>query len=348
MRPGAWPDTVHVVGLSWRKRRLLARFLPGSRLVHTCDPERLPDGATVVVWASGPFGAARCRAPWVGRVRRVQAEDGFLRSVGLGADLVRPQSWVFDARGIHYEPGMPSDLEHLLAHETFTDVELARAARLRERVVRQGIGKYNLGGAAWRRPAMAAGRRVVLVPGQVETDAAFLAQPGPVRSNLELLQAVRQLEPRAWIVYKPHPDVVAGLRQAGATEHAVRTWCDEIVTGADILQLLQSVDAVHVLSTLTGFEALLRGREVVCHGLPFYAGWGLTRDLQPAPRRGRRLVLDELVAGALLRYPHYVSARTGLPCEVEQVVQELAVGAADARGGLPAWRRWIRPLLRRK
>ncbi|SUV87835.1 capsular polysaccharide export protein [Bordetella pertussis] len=47
---------------------------------------------------------------------------------------------------------------------------------------------------------------------------------------------------------------------------------------------------------------------MVTYGKPFYAGWGLTEDRAadwPRDRRTRRLSLDELVAGTLLRYPLY-------------------------------------------
>jgi capsular polysaccharide export protein len=341
------PDTLHALGFSWRKRSILRRFVHPRQVRFLARPEALPEGAVVAVWASGPFGRARCSDPWTQRVQRVQVEDGFLRSVGLGADLVRPLSWVFDRRGIHFDPAHASDLEHLLQQAVFEPGLLARAARLRERLVRERLGKYNLGGAPWVPPAAARGRRVVLVPGQVETDAAFRAQPAGPRSNLELLQAVRAAEPDAWVLYKPHPDVVAGLRQAGRGEGEASKWCNEVLAGADTAQLLETVDAVHVLSTLTGFEALLRGRTVVCHGLPFYAGWGLTTDRQACARRSRQLSLDELVAGALVCYPRYVSARTGRPCEVEQVVDELIEGARLRPARETAWRRWMRPWIRR-
>ena len=59
------------------------------------------------------------------------------------------------------------------------------------------------------------------------------------------------------------------------------------------------------MTSLSGFDALLRGKRVVVYGRPFYAGWGLTDDHLPIPRRQRQLSLDELVAGALLRYPLY-------------------------------------------
>jgi len=66
------------------------------------------------------------------------------------------------------------------------------------------------------------------------------------------------------------------------------------------------------MTSLTGFDALLREIPVFTYGVPFYAGWGLTVDCdltqmdQPvAQRRSRRLTLDELVAGVLLRYALY-------------------------------------------
>jgi capsular polysaccharide export protein len=101
------------------------------------------------------------------------------------------------------------------------------------------------------------------------------------------------------------------------------------------------VDAVHVLTSLAGFEALLRGRAVTCHGTPFYAGWGLTRDLAPVPaRRGRALTLDALVAGVLILYPRYLDPVSGLPCPPEVLVERMARAQAINR------LRWIGPLRR--
>ena len=102
-----------------------------------------------------------------------------------------------------------------------------------------------------------------------------------------------------------------------------RQWCDEIVTDVPIHALFDEVDALEVLTSLAGFEALLRGKPVVCHGSPFYAGWGLTEDLVAHPRRNRRLSLDELVAGALIVYPTYVSRTTGAFTTPERALYEL-------------------------
>jgi capsular polysaccharide export protein len=274
---------------------------------------------------------------------RLHLEDGFLRSVGLGADLVRPVSWVVDRRGIYFDATRPSDLEVMLQGGDFAATLLERAARLRERIVGVSLTKYNLAGRSWKRPFTA--RQVVLVPGQVESDASLRWGSPVLRSNLALLQAVRRSCPRAWIVYKPHPDVAAGLRARGSQEDEAARWCDEIAADVAIDQLLGQVDEVHTMTSLTGFEALLRGVSVTCWGQPFYAGWGLTRDRHPPLRRSRRLLLDELVAGALLLYPRYARRACGQPCTAEEAVDEL-LDWRRAQGGRPSLlQRVLRPVL---
>ncbi|MEG0186629.1 MAG: hypothetical protein RR704_24585 [Stenotrophomonas sp.] len=278
-------------------------------------------------------------------VRVLRLEDGFLRSVGLGVDLIRPMSWVIDGRGIYYDATRPSDLEHLLSTMQFDAVALQRAAQLRERVVAQGLTKYNTGGQHWQRPAGAT--RVVLVPGQVESDASLAYGAPGIRSNMALLQAARAAHPDAYLVYKPHPDVLAGLRARGAGEQEALRWCDEVVEHAPMGDLLMAVDEVHVLTSLAGFEALLRGKPVTCHGQPFYSGWGLTQDAVPNPRRSRCLSLDELVAGALIEYPVYLSRTGGSLIAPEQALDELVAWRARAGSKLPWWRKLFRVVLRR-
>ena len=250
----------------------------------------------------------------------IRVEDGFLRSVGLGAELVRPISWVMDRSGMYYDATRASDLEQLLQSGQFTPQQLAQAAALRGRITASGITKYSVGDGSWQRPRHA---RVILVPGQVESDASLRFGAPALRTNLGLLRAVREANPDAYLLYKPHPDVSAGLRARGQGEQRVRDWCDEVITDIAMGALLERVDEVHVLTSLAGFEALLRGKSVVCYGLPFYAGWGLTRDVVPLARRTRRLKLDELVAAALLIYPRYVSRSSGGCISAEQALDEL-------------------------
>ena len=336
-----WPNAsvLHALDFSAWKRPALRQCFPGSQVVFVTNAAEVPEGGVLAVWGMKPVLGDL--AP---DVRILRLEDGFLRSVGLGADLIRPMSWVVDARGMYYDATRPSDLEQLLADSAFAPALIQRAARLRERIVAEGLTKYNTGVSGWQRPAGV--EKVILVPGQVESDASLAYGAPGIRTNIGLLQAVRRAQPEAYLVYKPHPDVMAGLRAKGAGEDEASRWCDELVTNAAMGDLLPTVDEVHVLTSLAGFEALLRGKAVTCYGQPFYAGWGLTRDVVPIPRRGRHLSLDELVTGALIAYPLYLSRMTDALIRPEQALDELLAWRIKAGGTAPWWRQCFRMVLR--
>lgn len=344
-----FPPQLAAVGFSRWKKPIARAFLAGSQLRFQRPTRPVPADMPLLLWGRRPVpsSAVPAGAP-VPRVIRL--EDGFLRSVGLGAELVRPLSWVVDDLGLYYDATAPSRLERLLAETPFDDALCARAARLRERILALGLTKYNVGLAPWARPTTA--RPVVLVVGQVESDASIRWGASALRGNVALLKAVRAARPDAHLVYKPHPDVVARLREQGQGEGAAARWCDEVVTEAPMDQVLRAVDEVHVLTSLAGFEALLRGKPVVCWGTPFYAGWGLTEDRAPTPRRSRVLSLDALVAGVLLLYPTYVSRTTGHFTTAERALEELQAWREESPGGSTgvtpvrrAWRWTLRHLV---
>ena len=320
------------------KKPIVRHFFAGSNVVFVCNVSNLPTDATLAVWGCKPISGNLPAG-----IRLIHLEDGFLRSIGLGADLIRPVSWVIDTRGIYYDATRPSDLEVLLQTNEFTTDLLTRAIKFRERVVSTGLTKYNVGNTDWQRPATAG--HVILVPGQVENDASLRFGAPGIRSNLALLKVVRKANPDAYVIYKPHPDVMAGLKARGEAEAEAVEWCDEIIEDVPMGELLSSVDAVHVLTSLAGFEALLRGKAVTCYGQPFYAGWGLTEDILPVSRRTRLLTLDQLVAGALILYPSYVSSITGESSTPEQALDDLLAWRKRSPPGVPTWRKSLRRLL---
>ncbi|WP_373976108.1 hypothetical protein NT239_04845 [Chitinibacter sp. SCUT-21] len=299
------------------------------------DESAVPSAATLVVWGMRDVSACQPRLASLIRV-----EDGFLRSVGLGADLIRPLSWVLDRQGIYYNSQQTSDLEQLLNEFEFDADLLQRADRLQAQILATGLTKYNVGIAKWTRPSTAS--CVILVPGQVESDASLAFGATGLRRNIDLLRAVRLANPHAWLIYKPHPDVVAGLRAQGADEETAAQYCDEILVDVAMGALLPLVDEVHVLTSLTGFEALLRGKRVVCYGAPFYAGWGLTQDQLTISRRTRVLSSRELFACSLLVYPSYFDRASRQMISAEQALAELQHW--QKRGD--AWPHWIRKLFR--
>lgn len=323
-----FPEELYAHGFSSFKKQLIRRFFQGSQIHFVRRLDQIPDRSTLLIWGNTPveLGVTSTRQT----IKLLRLEDGFLRSVGLGADYqIRPLSWIADSRGMYYDPSQESDLEHLLQTSEFTPALLDRAKALRKRIVEHGLTKYNVGNSKNIKPISPSSpdisnkRNLILVPGQVETDASILTGAPNIRHNIALLRAVRTANPGAYVIYKPHPDVVAGLRDKGMGENEAELWCDEIVLDGDMDNLLNQADEVHVLTSLTGFEALLRGKRVTCYGQPFYAGWGLTLDQAPMTRRTRKLTLDELVAGALILYPLYLSPSNNRLISAERAVEEL-------------------------
>ncbi len=344
-------------GFWWWKRPHARRFLesPEGELRFcwsAADAKRkgFAAGHRALVWGQKDSAALRAACDATGTVLE-RMEDGFIRSVGLGSDLTAPWSLVVDRRGIYYDPSKPSELEQILAEHEFSAAELERARALRQVMTASGLSKYNSDArrgitlprnsaknGATKGPDVDQGApRVLLVPGQVESDASVQLGSPVVKTNLQLLERTRADNPSAVLLFKPHPDVLAGNRPGHvATEEALKH-CDQIVVDVALADCLEVVHEVHTLTSLVGFEALLRGLEVVVHGQPFYAGWGLTVDRHPLARRKRRLTLDELVAGALLLYPRYSDPRTGYLCTAEDAVARLLEERrAHKSGGLQA------------
>lgn len=305
-----------LIAMSRWKCRGLAPFLQGP------DGPPGPDGAGVpVIWGTG-------EAP----DEALRVEDGFLRSVGLGLRHVHPLSLVIAPGRPHFDGRGPNSFDACVAEADFTPALLARAAALRARIVALRLSKYNLPSAETLPDT--GGRQAVLVPGQVVTDASIRFGAGAIRDDAALLKAVRARFPTAFLLYKPHPDTLSGLRRGRLAPRAALEMADAVVERADIATCLDWADRVATITSLTGFEALLRGKNVTVFGRPFYAGWGLTEDADPPPR-ARTLSLDALTAAALLLHASYVDPVTGLPAPAEIVIERLAAQRAEMGGLAP-------------
>ncbi|MEM9061163.1 MAG: capsular polysaccharide biosynthesis protein [Pseudomonadota bacterium] len=317
-----------IAGARLWKRRNIARFLPEHgnppRFAETeSDAARIArkQNRSLWIWAASAGAVPEETTGFV--------EDGFLRSIGLGAELTQAASLVFDRSGIYFDPSRPSDLETLIRQGVDGAADSDRAARLISTIIAARLSKYNTG-----TPGIARDRKrpVILVPGQVEDDASIRLGTSDIRTNLDLLRTARTQNPDAWLIYKPHPDVEAGLRSGSIPTDKAARFADEIAHRSSPADLLDQCDEVWTMTSLMGFEALLRGLPVTCLGAPFYAGWGLTRDLgQIPPRRQARPTLEQLVWATLIAYPRYIDPVSGLPCTPELVVERFSQGHGPAR-----------------
>jgi capsular polysaccharide export protein len=334
---------VKALGFSPNKLALLKRFTQGASWnskSQSPSQEINSKCATQFIWGAQQQSythTATETGPTSDVVVRV--EDGFIRSVGLGASLSTPYSWVFDRTGMYYDATRPSDLETYLQNHTFTKDEEGRAQELQNLLDELGISKYNLDLPTKTKSEVhlpahdvlgnqiklerGVGRPIALVIGQVETDASIRLGSIDIRTNLQLVKVVKDQFPNAFLIYKTHPDVQAGLRKGNQDHAQITTLCDALDTEHTLPELLVQVDAVHTISSLSGFEALLRNIPVYCYGLPFYAGWGLTTDRHACSRRTRKLTMPQLVYGALIHYPTYLHPKTGAYCTPEDLCRAL-------------------------
>ena len=265
------------------------------------------------------------------KVDLISVEDGFIRSVGLGGDLYPPLSLLFDKKGIHYDASRASDLEDQLQNSDVTYNEIMRAKKIVESIVKFKISKYNLRlTKKINLPKDSLNKEIIGVLGQVESDNSIIyGVPNNTiqKTNFALVEQVRKDYPNSYIIYKPHPDTESGLRAKGIDDDSIKFKADLIAYKTSLEDLFNKVDRVAVFTSLGGFEALIRGISVTTYGLPFYAGWGLTKDYLEdhiwAKRRTRKLTTEELIFIALIKYPFYASIKFNCLTEIEKIFEEI-------------------------
>lgn len=304
-------DTILFVG-GPRRYRLARRLLAGA-VGH------------LVIWSLKDQGSGYRPNDFAG-IETLRLEDGFVRSLGRGLDHTPPWSLCLDATGLYFDASRPSDLETMC--ETLADADHAAVAPAVERTIdrlRQlAISKYNLGLGRKLRPAPAHVNGSVLVLGQVEDDNSILRNTNAISTNRDLILRAIADRPGARIFFKQHPDCLGRPRRRGHVDLASLPEVEEIDPAVGIADAIAAADTVYTISSLGGFEALLRGKEVVTFGAPFYAGWGLTRDHVDFSRRRRRLTVQQLFYVAFIRYPVYFDPNDGRRLTLDDVIDRFS------------------------
>ncbi|WP_413378276.1 capsular polysaccharide biosynthesis protein [Alkalihalobacillus sp. 1P02AB] len=265
-----------------------------------------------------------------------RVEDGFIRSKNLGVMKAPPLSLCIDSKGIYFDATSPSDLEEILNHYDFqADTRLIERAQAGiETIKNLGISKYN--------HVLPKGieeifgekkRKRVLVIGQVEDDASIKKGCEISITNNELVRLAKKENPNADIIYKPHPDVLYGKRKLYSNPEEVKEIAYVMEEPIRLNDALETIDHVYTITSLAGFEALIRNIPVTTIGAPFYSGWGLTDDRQPVSRRKRKLTLEEVFAGAYLLYPKYVDVLSGETITMETAMKQISIEMMEERKG---------------
>lgn len=323
----------HCEGITPWKRRYIKQFLQSPDGGVSFSKSSESDSDCSVTWS---YRAFKEEASQPLKNKLVRLEDGFIRSTGLGSDFNAPASLVVDSRGLYFDPSTESDLEYLLNHRDCSIAEISRIVKLKKLILSAGLSKYNVGDHV--STSVKPDKHTVLVVGQVEDDQSILKGCDRVNTNSALLESVRSERPEAWIIYKPHPDVVSGNRKGSVPPSVLAKCTNSVELNVSIVDCIEQCDELHTMTSLAGFEALMRGKDVVTYGAPFYSGWGLTTDHQPVVRRTRRRTLDELMYLTLIEYPRYLDLVSGEFIKPEDLVKSIIKQKAmNSKTGRRKW-----------
>ena len=252
-------------------------------------------------------------------------EDGFIRSV-KGASSAEPAlSVIVDDTAAYYDAARPCRLERRLQDgPALSNMERRRSLAAIRQIVGARVTKYN--GAADE--PVAVGRpghpKILLVDQHRDSRSVACGLADEDSFERMLLDAVTTW-PDHDIVITTHPDTVGegvgyfrkSLPQIPAHErHRVFFVSRDLNPYA----LIELSDAVLVVTSGMGFEALMAGKPVHCYGAPYYSGWGLTVDRRPLPRRTRPRTVEEVFHFAWIEASRYVNPETNERVEIEDLV----------------------------
>ncbi|XQW85874.1 hypothetical protein ACOYR1_03790 [Thalassotalea piscium] len=323
---------------SW-KRDIFSRFFPEYKcafvLNHTkwerIEQELLlklegSEKLVFVTWGSGKL--PKDVQKWLKRQKLFEVEfrsveDGFLRSIGTGLLHTRPMSVCIDPLSIYFNAHEESHLEKILNEYDFqNDTNLLKRAENAIKLIKAGrlTKYYDVSPNDKVNTFSRTSNYSILIVGQVEGDASIAFGKSSVKLNTELVLTACKEYPNADIYFKPHPDYLAQNRKEKSNINALEKKCVILPSNVKLNEVIDKVDHVFTITSLVGFEALIRGKKVTTFGAPFYSNWGLTDDRVKIKRRNRNLSLSELVAGAYILYPKYFHPS----CDLESSFEEIA------------------------
>ena len=183
-------------------------------------------------------------------------EDGFVRSVQLGATKAPPMSLCLDSKTPYFDATRPSELEDLLGSYVLDEKENDAAKKNLQSFLDSKVSKYNHNPHC--SPIKIYGKKNkkrVLVIGQVEDDASIIYGCNEKINNNDLVRLAHAENPNAEIFYKPHPDVLAGYRDYFSKPEDVSHLCKIVSDNVSLPSCLSSIDHVCTITSLSGLEA---------------------------------------------------------------------------------------------
>ncbi|HHO0986493.1 TPA: capsular polysaccharide biosynthesis protein, partial [Campylobacter jejuni] len=290
------------------------------------------------------------------KAKFILLEDGFIRSLNLGVENSPSFSMVKDDIGIYYDATAPSKLENLLNTYEFKDEEIKQAKKVIELIKKYKISKYNNNLDIPDDYFQKDEKRVLIIT-QTANDASLEFGLAKDFKTVDMIKDAIKENPDSKIYIKIHPDVLSGKKQSDLDINSLPKECILITENFNPIALLEFFDKVYTKTSGMGFEALMQGCECVCYGMPFYAGWGLTKDKLECKRRMQKRSLEEVFYAAYILYSEYFNPYLNQKSNIFDTIQTLAkykdIEKANSNRlfmlGFTLWKRYfIRPFFKAK
>lgn len=234
-------------------------------------------------------------------------------------------SVISDMHAYNYDSYHSSDLERYISTCSLDSAALQRAKKNIAAIVENKISKYNHQPLEISEPGTPGRRKVLVVDQDVADTSVFLARGTKEAFDKMLADAISE-NPDADVLVKTHPiDIIGNKTTVGCYTGVSGKNVVPITYPANPFTLMEYVDKVYVSSSAFGFEALMAGKEVHTYGIPWYAGWGLTKDYYICPRRNKRKSLEELFHCFYIWYCKWYNPISKRQCELEEVIETVKV-----------------------
>ncbi|CAA6825435.1 MAG: Capsular polysaccharide export system protein KpsC [uncultured Sulfurovum sp.] len=260
-------------------------------------------------------------------------EDGFIRSMDLGIKGSPSFSLVEDKKGIYYDATGESDLENILNSYDFNADEalIQKAEDAMDLIKKYHISKYNNAANISDDFFKDKGKKRILIIAQTAGDASLEYGLGNKFTTKQMIDEAMNENLNASVYLKIHPDVLVGKKESDIKREEIPKECIILDEDMNPISLLKNFSKVYTKTSGMGMEAIILGLEVVCYGLPYYAGWGLTIDKQTCIRRTQKLSIEELFAGAYILYTRYYNPYRKRPSDIIDVINEIVLQKKKAK-----------------
>lgn len=197
-------------------------------------------------------------------------EDGFIRSGPDDNSSAPPLSIVMDSQAPYFDTTRPNDLTDLIANFDFEQdgYDETLAQELLDYYVAKRVSKYNHQPYVDVIPIYGVkNKKRILILGQVPHDDSLKYGSGIGITLLDVVNKAIDENPEAQIIVKPHPMT---LDDPSTINTLAELDCLVLTQSIHLVDALETIDHVYTITSLGGFEALLRGKKVTVLGRPFY------------------------------------------------------------------------------